>query len=134
MKCLSLNIIFTHEFHNLFLGFTTVSVCAMKTRKWLKFSKKWGKIQKQLTERSCHVTRHVLFVGASIVRLYIERNHDSLHIFSKSFYIHFVCRRKIPPCLYNSPKMEQMEILKSRKCCRESDWYCNNATYIAFGM
>lgn len=39
LKCLSLNIIFTHEFHNLFLGFTTVSVCAMKTRKWLKFSK-----------------------------------------------------------------------------------------------
>lgn len=82
-----------------------------------------------LTEMSCHVTRLVLFAGASIVPLCNERNRDFLHIFSKNFYIRFVFRRKIPPCPCNNPEMAE-----SIKCQLNTKFAVAVAVEIRFGF
>lgn len=84
---------------------------------------------------NCHVTKRVLFVVVSIAPLYNERNHDFRHIFSKSFYIRFVFRRKTPPYLCNNPEIRRNDVSKMHENdIVELKKNVSNHTYIAFRM
>lgn len=129
LEILTLHIIVSYVFDDLFLRFAAISVRVSKSKSkfvlidssFVSFPR-WNVKMMIFTWTNCLWIVHGFCVWANSVRRCNGKIHDFPRIFSKSFYIHCGLRRKIQRCLCSSPVEQWKENIKIVHSPGKSIW------------